>query len=108
MAGPAPRKTSSPLTLEEALKARDKFLKEHPHLQPFQDEIDRIMEKTVGFENRMSVFAFMIQKKLFELRDSIAQLRSVTVKAQGVFNKGKVQHADKALDYSTNPDGYLN
>ena len=108
MTGPAPRKTSSTLTLEEAIKAREKFLKEHPELQPFQDEIDRIMAKTVGFENRMSVLAFMIQTKLFQLRDSITELRAVTLKAQGVVGKTKVQKADKILDYSTNTGGYLN
>ena len=63
MAEPAPRKMSSQVILEEALKAREQFLKEQPHLQSFQDEIDRILEKTVGFENRMSVLAFMIRDK---------------------------------------------
>jgi len=108
MAGPTPRKTSSLQTLEEALKAREQFLKEHPDLQPFQNEIDRIMEKTVGFENRMSVLAFMIQTKLFELRDSITALRSATLKAQGALDKTKAKSPDKVLDYSTNSNGYLN
>jgi hypothetical protein len=105
---PAPRKMSSQEILEEALKAREKLLKEQPRLQSFQDEIDRILEKTVGFENRMSVLAFMIEKKLYELRDSIAKLESATLKVQGSFNKAKVDNADEVLDYSTNSGRYLN
>jgi len=108
MAEPAPRKMSSQEILAEALKAREQFLKEQPHLQSFQDEIDRILGKTVGFENRMLVLAFMIETKLYELRDSIANLRSATLKGQGFLNKAKVENPDEVLDYSTNADGYLN
>ena len=93
--------------LEEALKAREQFLKEHPHLLPFQNEIDRILGKTVGFERRMSVIAFMIEKKLYELRDSIAVLDSYTVKVQGFLNKAKVENV-KVPDYSTSSNGSLN
>ncbi len=108
MDDPAPRERSSQDILEEALKAREQFLKEHPHLQSFQEEIDRILEKTVGFENRMPVLAFMNEAKLYELRDSLANLHSAAPKVQGLFNKAKVENADEVLDYSTNSDGYLN
>ncbi|GEM_PF-1338066 len=108
MAEPAPHKMSSQKTLEEALKAREQFLKEQPHLQSFQDEIDRILEKTVGFENRMVVLAFMIETKLYEFRDSFAKLRSAALKVQGLLNKANVENADEVLDYSTNSDSYLN
>ena len=93
--------------LEEALKAREQFLKEHPHLLPFQNEIDRILGKTVGFERRMSVIAFMIEKKLYELRDSIAVLGSYTVKVRGFLNKAQVENV-KVPDYSTSSNGSLN
>ena len=106
MAERAQNKSSNEI-LEEALKAREQFLKENPHLQPFQDEIDRILEKTVGFENRMAVLAFMIETKLYELRDSMADLHSATLKAQRLFSEDKVENAE-ALDYSTKSDGYLN
>ncbi|MGA3114131.1 MAG: hypothetical protein ABSF90_06810 [Syntrophobacteraceae bacterium] len=108
MAEPAPRKMSSPEILEEALKARDQFLKEQPHIQSFQDEIDRILEKTAGFENRMSVISFMIETKLYELRDSIIKVRSAILKVQGPSNEGKAENAGEVLDYSTMSDGYLN
>ena len=100
-------KTPCNEALEEALKAREKFLKEHPDLQPFQDEIDRIMEKTVGFENRMAVLAFMIENKLYELRDSVAELHSATLKARRALSEDKAENA-KVLDYSTKSDGYVN
>ncbi len=108
MAEPALRKMSSQEMFEEALKAREQFLKEQPHLQSFQDEIDRMLEKTVGFENRMSVLAFMIETKLYELIDSLANLYTAAPKVQGLFNRAKVENADEVLDYSTNSDGYLN
>ena len=108
MAEREPSRMSSHELLEEALKAREKFLREQPHLQPFQDEIDRILDKTVGFENRMAVLAFMIEKKLYELKEAFADLRMATLKAQGLLGKTKIDRADKILDYSTNPDGHLN
>ncbi len=64
MAQPAEREMFPKEKLELALKAREQFLKEQPHLQSLQDEIDRILENTVGFENRMSVLLFMIEAKL--------------------------------------------
>lgn len=108
MAEPAPRKMYYHESLEEALRAREQFLKEHPHLQPFQDEIDRVLEKSVGFENRMSVLAFMIEAKLYELRDSMAGLQSAAQRVQGLFEKAKTDSADEALDYSAKSDGYFN
>ncbi len=107
MAEPAQNKISYQEKLEKALKARDQFLKEQPHLQAFQDEIDRILEKTVGFENRMSVLSFMMQKKLYELRDSCASLHASLV-SKGLLDKSRVEKTDKRLDYSTNSTGYLN
>lgn len=90
--------------LELALKAREQFLKEQPHLQAFQDEIDRILEKTVGFENRMAVLAFMMEVKLSELKAVIADLQS-SFKVQP--NKTKVK-GPVILDYSQDSTGYLN
>ena len=101
-------KMSSNDALVEALKARDKFLKEQPHLQSFQDEIDRILEKTVGFENRMSVLAFMIETKLYELRDSIALLRPAPLKVEGPFDEAKVEDGDEAMVCSEDLGCYLN
>ncbi len=103
---PAQRNIAFMEKLEErALKAREQFLKEHPHLQSFQDEIDRILAKTMGFENRMAVLAFLIEKKLSELRDSIADIES-SFDVQ--HNKAKVDDATATLDPSPNSTRYLN
>jgi hypothetical protein len=108
MAESAPRKLSYQEILEEALRAREQFLKEHPHLQAFQDEIDRMLEKTVGFENRMSVLAFMIETKLYELKESIAQLYADPLEGEEVFNKAKFERGDKVPDCSTISGCYFN
>ncbi len=108
MSEPASRKKSSQEILEEALKARDQFLKEQPQLQPFQDEIDRVLEKTVGFENRMSVLTLMIQIKLYELSDSIAKLRSAPLKVEGFFGEAEVEKADEVPYCSKDSGCYLN
>ncbi len=108
MAEREPSKMSSNDALVEALNAREKFLKEQPHLQSFQDEIDRILEKTVGFENRMSVLAFMIEKKLYELKDAFDNLRTATLKAQSISSEAKTEHTGQALDHSEKSEGYFN
>ena len=108
MSEPAPRKMSSQEILEEALNAREQFLKEHPDLQPFQDEIDRIMEKTVGFENRMAVLAFMIETKLYELKDSIAQLESAPLEVQRLFDEAQIENADESEVCSADSGCYVN
>ena len=108
MAERAPRKLSSQEMLEEALNAREQFLKEHPDLQPFQDEIDRVMEKTVGFENRMAVLAFMIETKLYELKDSIAKLESAPLEVQRFFDEAEVENADEAQVCSADSGCYVN
>ena len=108
MAEHAPRKTSYQEILKEALEARDQFLKEQPHLQSFQDEIDRILEKTVGFENRMSVLAFMIEAKLHELKDAITELHSDTLEVEGLLDKAIAENADEVQECSADAGCYLN
>lgn len=96
------RKVNYQEELELALRAREQYLEKHPELQSFQDEIDRILAKS---ENRMEALVFLIQKKLFELSDSIADMQS-SLKIQsgkvGAANAGLVPGKDKS---ST---GYLN
>lgn len=43
-----------------ALKAREQVLKEHPDLQTFQDEIDRVLAGAFGHEDRMMSLALLI------------------------------------------------
>lgn len=78
---------SSEQMLENALKARDQLLREHPHLQAYQDEIDRILEKVVGFNERMAVLGFLIEAKIYELKDSVLALRSAVNKVESSIDR---------------------
>ncbi len=100
------RKIDSREELETALEARDQFLKEHPDLQPFQDEIDQILSKTVGAENRLKALAFMIEKKVCELNGLITDLKD-SYKAH---NDGRIEaaKAEEILENFQNPTGYVN
>lgn len=108
MAKAGPREMSHQEILEEAIRARDRFLEEQPHLRPYQDEIDRILGKTAGFENRMSVLALMIEAKLYELKDSIEDLRTAIIKMKETFDPVKIKNAYQALEYAAQVHGYLN
>ncbi len=74
--------------LSAALKARERFLKQHPELQAYQDEIDRTLEKVIGYENRMAVLVFMMEGKLYELRESVAQLQPVATRLAAIAKSG--------------------
>lgn len=66
-------KTSNEL-LKELLKKRDQYLKENPHLIPFQEEIDRLMDNAGSRENRMAVLGIMLEGKLRELQKELTSL----------------------------------
>jgi hypothetical protein len=82
--------------LEDALKAREQLLREHPHLQVYQDEIDRILQKVVGFNDRMAVLGVMMEAKIYQLRDSMIELRSVTLRMEALL-KAEEDNAGKLL-----------
>lgn len=92
--------------LETALEAREQFLKEHPDLQPFQDEIDQILSKTVGAENRLKALAFMIEKKVYELNGLITDLKD-SYKTQSDSNIESAK-TEEILENFQNPTGYVN
>ncbi|MGC8495431.1 MAG: hypothetical protein ACP5SH_27285 [Syntrophobacteraceae bacterium] len=100
------RKVDHREELETALEARDQFLKEHPDLQPFQDEIDQILSKTVGAENRLKALAFMIEKKVCELNGLITDLKD-SYKVQ-TDSKMEAAKAEEILENFQNPTGYVN
>lgn len=59
--------------LEKAIAARDKFLKDHPHLEPFQEEINQILDKTPEAE-KAEVMLLLLAGKLKELQDKMGEL----------------------------------
>jgi hypothetical protein len=66
-------KTSNEL-LNKLIKKRDRYLKENPHLIPFQEEIDRLLDNAGSQENRMKVLGIMMESKLTELREKLLSL----------------------------------
>jgi hypothetical protein len=80
---------SSKEMLENALEARAKLLREHPHLQAYQDEIDRILSKVIGFNDRMAVLGVMMEAKIYQLRDSVVELRSLAQKVEKLLDVEK-------------------
>lgn len=69
-------------TLERALAARERFLGEHPHLRPFQAEIDDVLEKSGNHQGRLAVLGMLIQGKLLQLQLELVKLNRL------VQNKG--------------------
>lgn len=62
--------------LEKAKKELDEFLKQHPHLQEFQNEIDRNLKRAGTYNQRMEYLKFMIECKSQELDEKLNQLRT--------------------------------
>ena len=69
-------KTSS-ASLDELIKKRDQYLKENPHVIPFQKEIDRLLDNAGTPENRMKVLGIMMEGKLAELREQLIKLSNM-------------------------------
>lgn len=61
--------------LQKAIKARDDFLKEHPHLIPVQQEIDEILDKCRE-EDRLSVVMMLMMKNAMELQKETIRLQN--------------------------------
>lgn len=59
--------------LDEAIKARNKFLKDHPELEHYQKEIDELLEKTPN-KYKIQVLAMLITSKINELSDNLIKL----------------------------------
>lgn len=88
-----------------ALKTREVFLEEHPELKSFQDDIDRILDRAVGPENRLKILAFLLEIKLSELNASIATLQSIITMLN---NKATMTDSDAITDDSKRSTRYLN
>ncbi|MEN6441051.1 MAG: hypothetical protein ABFD97_20985 [Syntrophobacter sp.] len=65
---------SSEMTLDDAIEAREQYLRENPHLREFQAEIDATLRNVVGFENRMVVLGLMMEARMYQLKAIIAGL----------------------------------
>ena len=59
--------------LEKAIEKRNKFLQENPNMQEFQNEIDKIMDKTPTYM-RKEVIITLMMSKIQELREQLKLL----------------------------------
>jgi len=60
-------------TLQKAIAKRDEFLATHPNLVKYQQEIDRILDKT-PVEDRGHVLGILMSLKLVELQTECLKL----------------------------------
>jgi hypothetical protein len=60
--------------LKEAIKRRDEFLKEHPHLKQQQVELDELLDKCRD-EDRLSVITMLMMKNMMELQKKTMELK---------------------------------
>jgi hypothetical protein len=67
--------------LRKAISARDRFLAGHPHLQPYQKEIDRLLDGSGNSQGRMAVLGTMMQGKLLEMQKELNTLTKILQKA---------------------------
>jgi uncharacterized FlaG/YvyC family protein len=62
--------------LDRALRAREEFLADKPHMQAYQDEIDALMDK-VPQHQRLEVIHQLALEKMMDLGDALRQLKGI-------------------------------
>lgn len=67
--------------LKQALVEREHFLKRCPHLNAYQQEIDRILDKSGTHRSRMAVLEILIQGKLLDIQKELYKAALVFKKA---------------------------
>ncbi|BBO68105.1 hypothetical protein DSCA_20350 [Desulfosarcina alkanivorans] len=60
--------------LQDAVARRDRYLSRHPHLRPYQAEIDRVLDKSGSVHGRMAVLGTLIHGKLIEMQKELRKL----------------------------------
>jgi len=75
------KETRKPASTEEilqtALAERDQFLKERPHLQAYQNEIDSLLDKSGSHQGRLAVLGTLMQGKLLEIQRELFHLNKL-------------------------------
>jgi hypothetical protein len=66
--------------LADALAEKALFLENHPRYKTFQKEIDKMLDKAGGPENRMAVLAVLMEAKLLELQKELRHLNAILLK----------------------------
>ena len=86
--------------LHEALKERERLLKNHPELSELQDELDRRLESVDDFEDRMRIIGRMIGNRLNRLNDECEKLESL-LHDVGIDTEFPITQFKKALNSRT-------
>lgn len=63
--------------LQEALAMRERYLERHPHLRAYQEEIDRVLDKSGNSQGRMAVLGTLMQAKLLEMQKELHKLTRI-------------------------------
>lgn len=64
------------IDLENAIQLRDEYLKRHPHLQEFQNEIDNTLDKCRD-QDRVQVITLMLGTSMQKLKDEVGKLQDM-------------------------------
>jgi hypothetical protein len=64
------------MNIEDAIAKRDAYIKERPHLQEFQNQIDDALDKCAE-EDRPEVLMILLAGKMAELRDRMNELQEL-------------------------------
>lgn len=68
--------------IQEAVKARNEFLEEHPELKRFQKEIEKEMSKAGSWENRWAILKSMMDAKMQKLNNNLKELQKIENNAE--------------------------
>lgn len=63
--------------LQAALAEREQFLKRRPHMQAYQAEIDRVLDRSGNHEGRLAVLGTLMQGKLLEMQTELNKLSNI-------------------------------
>lgn len=58
-------------------KMRDEFLKKHPELKKFQDEVERRLSKAGDSTSRMKVLSIMMEENVQKMESYVKQLENI-------------------------------
>ena len=63
--------------IRNAVEERDRFLAEHPHMIPFQEEIEKRLKYAGSAENRMTILKCMMYDRLEGLSYACLQAKKI-------------------------------
>lgn len=63
--------------LKQAIEKLENYLRDHPEMQKYQDEIESILYKIPSQEGKLEALSIMLQERLGTLRDELNNLNSL-------------------------------